>query len=170
MSLEAALTMAELEADAGVGATYLLMTRSEYYNLDARSGEEAIERLRALGHRVGLHGLYPDATLDERFDPVMAWHTPDPEWMTLPVDGAVNAMQPEFFHPARYRSDSNQHWRSGCPHEDLAAGSFEWVQILVHPEIWVYDGPTMRETMESMLAADTERRRRLLGDNRIDLR
>jgi hypothetical protein len=170
MSLSAALTMAELEAEAGVAATYFLMTLSEYYNLDARSGVATISRLRELGHRVGLHGVYPVATLDDRFDPVIAWHTPDPEYMTLPVEGAVNVMQPEFFQPDRYRSDSNQHWRSGCPHEDLAARRFEWVQVLVHPEIWVYPGRTMRETMESMLAADLEERRRRLADNRIDLR
>ena len=57
-------------------------------------------------------------------------------------------MQPGYFDPARYRSDSNQHWRSGCPHEELAAGSFDWLQLLVHPEIWVYEGATMRETMD----------------------
>ena len=167
MSLDAALTMAKLEAEAGVSATYLLMTRSEYYNLAARSGEQTIERLREpLGHRVGLHGVYPDATLDDRFDPVFAWHTPDPEWMSLPVEGAVNAMQPEFFHPDRYRSDSNQHWRSGCPHEDLAEGRFEWLQVLVHRRSGSIPADTMRQTMESMLAVDAERRRPAAGRQR----
>ena len=33
LSLEAAVTMAELEAELGVGATYLLMTESVFYNL-----------------------------------------------------------------------------------------------------------------------------------------
>jgi len=169
MSVEAAVAMGELEAERGVAATYFLMTRSEFYNLDARSGVAALERLRALGHRIGLHGVYPDATLDERFDPVVAWHTPDPEYMSEPVPGAVNVMQPGYFDPARYRSDSNQHWRGGCPHDELAAGAFDWLQLLVHPEIWVYDGATMRETMESQLDAERELRRRRLGDNRIDL-
>jgi len=169
MSLDAALTMAELEAERDVAATYFLMRRSEFYNLDARSGVAALERLRALGHRVGLHGVHPDATLDDRFDPVVAWHTPDPDFMTLPLDGAVNAMQEGYFHPDRYRSDSNQHWRSGCPHDDLAAGRFEWLQLLVHPEIWVYAGATMRETMSSLLDAERELRLRQMLDNRIDL-
>ena len=124
------------------------MPRSDFYNLDSRSGVAAIARLRQLGHRVGLHGVHPDATLDDRFDPVIAWHTPEPEYMSAPIAGAVNVMQAGYFDPARYRSDSNQHWRSGCPHEELAAGSFEWLQLLVHPEIWVYPGATMRETMD----------------------
>ena len=169
MSLAAAVAMAELESEAGIGATYFLMTRSEFYNLDARSGEAALERLRGLGHRVGLHAIHPDATLDSRFDPVVAWHTPDPSYMSEPVAGAVNVMQPGFFDPEHYRSDSNQHWRHGCPHEQLARGEFEWLQLLVHPEIWVYPGSTMRETMLAMLDAERDRRIEQLGANRIDL-
>jgi len=161
--------MAELEASRGVAATYFLMRRSEFYNLESRSGVDALARLRALGHRVGLHAVHPDATLDERFDAVVAWHTPDPEFMSVPLGGAVNAMQEEYFDPGRYRSDSNQHWRSGCPHDDLAAGRFEWLQLLVHPEIWVYPGATMRETMLAFLEAEHELRLRQMVDNRIDL-
>jgi hypothetical protein len=169
MSLDAALAMAELEAERGVAATYFLMTRSDFYNLDSRGGGAALARLRELGHHVGLHGVHPDAALDDRFDPVVAWHTPDPDFMTQTIDGAVNVMQAPFFHPDRYRSDSNQHWRSGCPHEELARGDFEWLQLLVHPEIWVYPGSTMRETMEAFLEADHAARRRAMLDNRIDL-
>jgi hypothetical protein len=169
MSLDAALTMAELEAESNVIATYFLMRRSEFYNLEAPSGAHALARLRELGHRVALHALYPDATLDERFDPVFAWHVPDPEYMTAPVDGAVNVMQPGYFEPDKYRSDSNQHWRSGCPHEELAAGAFEWLQLLVHPEIWVYPGDNIRETMIAMLEAERELRWKQFADARLDV-
>jgi hypothetical protein len=169
MSLAAAVTMAELEAERDVQATYFLMTRSDFYNLDSRSGVAALAKLRDLGHRVGLHGVYPDAALDDRFDAVIAWHTPDPDYMSSPIRGVVNVMQEPYFDPERYRSDSNQHWRSGCPHDELAAGSFEWLQLLVHPEIWVYDGKTMRETMASQLDAERELRWQQLAENRIDL-
>jgi len=93
MSLEAALTMAELEAERDVQATYFLMTRSDFYNLDSRSGVAALARLGELGHRVGLHGIHPDAKLDDRFDAVIAWHTPDPDYMSAPIRGVVNVMQ-----------------------------------------------------------------------------
>jgi len=169
MSLEAALTMAELEASDRVAATYFLMRGSDFYNLESRAGVAALARLRELGHRVGLHAVHPDAALDDRFDPVVAWHTPDPDYMSRPLAGAVNVMQEGFFDPARYRSDSNQHWRHGCPHEDLAAGRFEWLQLLVHPEIWVYPGATMRETMAALLDAERELRWRQMAQNRIDL-
>ena len=141
LSLDAALRLAELEAAAGATATYFLMTESVFYNLASAEGREAIERLRGLGHRVGLHAVYPRLELDERFDAVVAWHNPDPEYMRAPVEGAVNVMQDGYFDPATYRSDSNQHWRSGCPHDALREGAFPWLQLLTHPEIWVYPGP-----------------------------
>jgi hypothetical protein len=167
LSLVAALRMAELEAEAGVGATYLLMTRSEFYNLESPSGQLATERLRTLGHRIGLHPIWPEVDADGRFEHVFAWHNPEPSFMREPVDGLVNAMTSPWADV--YRSDSNQHWRQGCPHEQLAAGAFERLQLLIHPEIWVYPGATMRETMLAML--DDERQRRLdqLSADRIDL-
>jgi hypothetical protein len=169
LSLDAALRLAALEADAGVSATYFLMTESVFYNLASSEGRSAVARLRELGHRVGLHAVYPNAALDERFDPVVAWHNPDPEYMTAPIDGAVNVMEEGYFDPPTYRSDSNQRWRFGCPHEELRAGAFPWLQLLTHPEIWVYPGATMGETMHAMLDAEHERRLEQLAGDRIDI-
>jgi hypothetical protein len=169
LSLEAAVQLAELEAEAGAAATYFVMTQSVFYNLASAAGERALARLRELGHRVGLHAVYPQAELDERFDRVVAWHNPRPEFMSASVDGMANAMEPRFFVSGRYRSDSNQRWREGCPHEALARGEFEWLQLLTHPEIWVYPGATMRESMLAMLDAERERRLEQLAADRIDL-
>ena len=169
LSLDAALRIAELEAAAGASATYFLMTESVFYNLASKEGVAVLDRLRALGHRVGLHAVYPTARLDERFDPVVAWHNPDPEYMTAPIEGAVNVMQEGWFDPPTYRSDSNQRWRFGCPHEELRAGAFPWLQLLTHPEIWVYPGATMGQTMRAMLDAEHERRLAQLAEDRIDL-
>ena len=169
LSLPAALRLAELEREHGAAATYFLMTQSVFYNLASSEGIDAVARIRRLGHRVGLHAVWPQAELDGRFDPVVAWHNPDPEFMREPLDGAINVMQAPYFEPDRYRSDSNQRWRSGCPHAELAAGRFEWLQLLTHPEIWVYPGATMRETMISMLDAKRERDVGRLAADRIDL-
>ena len=169
LSLDAALRLAELEADAGARATYFLMTESVFYNLASAEGEHALARLRELGHRVGLHAVYPHLRLDERFEPVVAWHNPDPDYMTAPVEGALNVMSEPWFAPETYRSDSNQHWRSGCPHDELRSGAFPWLQLLTHPEIWAYPGATMGETMHAMLDAERERRLEQLRADRIDL-
>jgi hypothetical protein len=169
LSLAAALDLAEVEHELGAASTYFLMTRSVFYNLASPEGERALARLRELGHRVGLHAVWPDAELDDRFDSVLAWHNPEPEYMSEPVEGATNVMEPRFFSPDTYRSDSNQHWRSGCPHEELAAGGFEWLQLLTHPEIWVHAGATMGESMLAMLNAERERRLEQLRADNIDL-
>jgi hypothetical protein len=169
LSLEAAVTMAELEADRGVQTTYLLMTRSVFYNLASSEGTAAIARLRELGHAVGLHAVHPDVDLDERFDPVVSWHNPQAEHMSESIPGAINVYAEPYFQPATYRSDSNQYWRSGCPHEELRGGGFPWLQILVHPEIWVYQGATMGLTMRSMLNAEKARRLEQLAADGIHL-
>ena len=169
LSLAAAVRMAELEAAHGASATYFLMTRSVFYNLASAEGESVLARLRDLGHRVGLHAFHPHVDFDDRFDPVLAWHNPDPEFMSEPVDGLVNVMSPPWFDPEHYRSDSNQTWRHGDPTAWLAARKFEWLQLLTHPEIWVYEGATMRESMESMLAAQRDASWNRLAEDRIDL-
>jgi hypothetical protein len=169
LSLEAALAMARLEHELGAHATYFLMRESVFYNLDSALGRDAIAELRDLGHAVALHGVYPRAVKDDRFDAVVAWHNPDPEYVHEAVSGFVNVMQPPWFTRDKYRSDSNQHWRHGCPHEELRGRGFEWLQLLVHPEIWVYPGATMRETMHAMLDVKREELLGYLAGDRIDL-
>ena len=167
LSLDAALRLAEVEAEHDVQTTYLLMTESVFYNLSSSEGMAAIERLRALGHAVGLHAVYPKVELDDRFDRVVSWHNPRPEYMSEQVPNAINVYAEPYFSPQTYRSDSNQHWRSGCPHEELRGGGFPWLQILVHPEIWVYPGATMGHTMRSMLNAEKARRLEQLAEDGI---
>jgi hypothetical protein len=169
LSLDAAGRLAEAEAEAGASSTWFLMTRSVFYNLDSSEGERAIARLRELGGRIAHHAVWPDIDLDERFEPVVAWHNPDAEFMSAAVEGATNVMSSPWFDPDHYRSDSNQRWRHGCPHDELARGEFEWLHLLIHPEIWVYDGQSMAETMQSFLDADRTARLELLRADRIDL-
>jgi len=169
LSLEAAIVVAELEAEEEAWSTWFLMTRSVFYNLASPEGERAIARLRALGHRIAHHAVWPTVDLDERFDRVVAWHNPEPEYMCEPIAGALNAMEPPYFDPDHYRSDSNQNWRHGCPDDELARSEFDWLQLLTHPEIWAYDGTTMRQTMGSLLDAERITRLELMREDRIDL-
>jgi hypothetical protein len=169
LSLDAALQLARLERRHDAKATYFLMTESVFYNLASSEGRDAIAELRELGHAVGLHAVHPNAARDERFDTVLAWHNPDPGYVSEPIAGVVNVMQAPWFTQGKYRSDSNQHWREGCPHEELRAGAFDWLQLLTHPEIWVYPGTTMGETMRAMLDAKHEEWLAHLAKDRIDL-
>ena len=71
-----AQSMAEVEAEHGAIATYLLMTESVFPNLASGEGRDTIERLRALGHAVGLHAV-PNVG-HQRFDQADLWHNPAP--------------------------------------------------------------------------------------------
>ena len=55
MELSAALSIAELEAEDGIKATYFFLVRSELYNAASQAGSSAIRRISALGHHIGLH-------------------------------------------------------------------------------------------------------------------
>ena len=77
LSLDAAVTLAELEAGAGAQATYFLMTRSVFYNLASPEGERALARLRELGHRVGLHAV-PSSPGTTRIRSSWATHSTSP--------------------------------------------------------------------------------------------
>lgn len=166
-SLPAALTIARLDHELGVRSTFFLMRDSVFYNLASAEGRAALAELRSLGHAVGLHAEWPSVEPDARFDPVLALHNPGPAHISDSVPGFVNVMEPRF--ALNYRSESNQHWRQGCPQEALRAGELEWLQLLLHPEIWAYQGATMRETMLDMLDDERERRLQQLAADRIDL-
>jgi hypothetical protein len=174
LSLEAAVRMAQVELEAGVSSTWFLMTRSVFYNLDSPEGEAGVDALRSLGGRIAHHAVWPNVDLDERFESLVAWHNPETEYLTRPLDAATNVMTMPWSDPDHFRTDSNHNWRyrgreSHCPHAELAQGSFDWLHLLIHPEIWVYEGATMRETMESFLAAERARRYEQLRADRIDL-
>ncbi len=170
MSLEAAVAMAEIEHAHDIQATYLLMTRSNFYNLASPAGSAAVARLVELGHHVGHHALHPfvEPTIDPGFERVMAWHNPEPAYMANPVEGWLNVMDPAFTGDFAwtYRSDSNQTWRRGDPCDELAAGRFPWLQLLIHPVLWMYGRDDIALTMAAFLAADGEARiEQLHGDN-----
>jgi len=131
LSLEGALDMARLEHDLGVRATYLLMTESAFYNLESHVGHYVQRQLRQWGHSVGLHAVYPRTELDERFDKIVSWHNPEPSYEREPVFGAVNVAEPPY-------GDELLNDRDGCPHLAVSSRGPAWVQLLIHPELWVY--------------------------------
>ena len=122
--------MAELEAERDVSATYFLMTRSVFYNLDSHEGEAALER--ACASSAIASGCTPStrtSTSTSASIPCSRGTTPTREYVNEPVDGLVNVMTPPWFDRDHYRSDSNQHFRSGDPTDALARGELEWLQL-----------------------------------------
>ena len=132
LSLEAAVELARLEHELGVRATYLLMTESAFYNLDSHVGHYAQRQLRQWGHAVGLHAVHPRAELDRRFDKVVSWHNPEPAYERVPLLDGVNVAEPPYGNVVV--DDA-----AGCPHAEVVTGGHEWLQLLIHPERWLYE-------------------------------
>ena len=55
LSLEAALRFAELEYKNGVQSTYFILLSTSFYNLFERKANDAIKKIKNLGHDIGLH-------------------------------------------------------------------------------------------------------------------
>ncbi|MCK5716598.1 MAG: hypothetical protein KAH77_03845, partial [Thiomargarita sp.] len=59
VDLGAALTLAKIEHQFGIQATYFVMLRSPIYNLLGRANTQLVQDILSLGHVIGLH--YDDA-------------------------------------------------------------------------------------------------------------
>ena len=127
LSLDAALPIAEIERALGLKAHYFVLVRTELYNLFSAAGRDALRRLTALGHDIGLHldaSLYDNATamLGKAAEEecavlaaatgapvtVISFHRPAQALLGYPdtLAGRVHAYQPRFFTQMGYCSDS----------------------------------------------------------------
>ena len=149
LSLDAALRMAELEAEAGARATYFLMTRVGLLQPRLEGGRRARSRgcaSSATGSR--LHAVYPDATSTSASTRSSPGTTPIPSTCARRSTGAVNVMAGAVVRsrPRTARTRTS----TGAPvarTRSSRAGAFPWLQLLTHPEIWAYPGETMGQTM-----------------------
>lgn len=160
VSLERALRLAELEHELRVRATYMVMTNSPLYDVDAPRSRAILARLLALGHEIGLHFDFADpaqrgagATV-EAVEPAiraacarlevacgqpvrsLSFHRPLPRFLRGPlrVAGRVNAYARELMD--WYLSDSGGRWRQGEPLPMLERPTRPTLQLLTHPIWW----------------------------------
>lgn len=178
MSIDAALVVAQAEARLGVRAHYFVLLRTEMYNPWSEAGRAGLNRLRELGHEVGLHfdaSLYPDhdAALDAAVAeecaaletiigaPVttVSFHRPVRRLQGYPgtVGGRIHAYQPRFFHEMGYCSDSRGAWRHGHPLDHPAVAEGRALQLLTHPIWWARESPL--DPVAALDAFRTERDR-----------
>ncbi len=151
-SLEAALRLAEADADAGLHSTFFLLQTSDY-NCFEEQGADIIRKILGLGHDIGLHY---DAALFERmgldaettaraqialfetfFDTTihaMSSHMPMRSGRTFAIDGVVDTYDPLYLVRMKYVSDSTQAWREGVVTDLLQ--SHDHIHLLTHEYIW----------------------------------
>ena len=147
--------MAVLEKEMGVKATYLVLIRSANYNAAEGRNLRMLAEMAEMGHDIGLHfSLEDHPQCDRGHDlselirsdadllamllgnpvTVFGFHNPtDTNQFQMDVFGMVNTYADRYFKDVYYMSESNMHWRDGCPSEKLLSGRHEIIQLLVHP-------------------------------------
>ena len=154
MSIDAALTIAEIEADLEIGASYFVLLRSEMYNSWSGQARDNLRRILDLGHEIGLHfdcSLYSsnldDAAAEEcrALEAVIgapvetvSFHRPAKMLLGRAEDiaGRRHTYQPRYFSDMGYCSDSRGAWRHGHPLDHAALSEGRALQLLTHPIWW----------------------------------
>ncbi|MDR1657878.1 MAG: hypothetical protein LBT47_10065 [Deltaproteobacteria bacterium] len=85
--------MPEIEAELGIVATYFIQVGSLFYNPFAVDQLRALERLKTLGHRFGLHSDSPDRTDADDLNRFIEWEKSVLSKTGVPIE-AVSFHQP----------------------------------------------------------------------------
>jgi hypothetical protein len=160
-SLDAAVSMARIEAEMGLRATYFLLLTADTYNLLSENNCAVPRQLMELGHEVGLHyDVRAMAAMAERCAsdlrtqllyeveilsrmtgcPIqsIAMHNPS-VYGDDPFAGDnlyVNAYDPRFTKVATYFSDSCGAWRNDAHRAFGNSDIPDRLQLLIHPIFW----------------------------------
>jgi hypothetical protein len=186
MSPAYAPELGEIEAALGVTATYFVLVRSELYNPFSPSNAEALRKVLAQGHALGLHldaALYPGgAVLEsgaageiealERFFRVpvatVSFHRPARDWIEKQqerIAGRLCAYGRRFFSDMGYCSDSRGGWHHGDPLAHPAVRDGRALQLLTHPIWWVGERADPATRLDRFLVDRVSAIDRAVADN-----
>jgi hypothetical protein len=161
ISVHRALKLAQIEAGAGVIATYFVYPRSAYYNMLSSEITKLIKQILTLGHRLALHLELPSGQTSISFDELTAVAAREgqiladqfgckPDAISFHnfgildqdclrddlISGMVNAYGHSIKARYTYLSDSNGVWRFKRLGNVLEEAIEERLQVLTHPEWW----------------------------------
>lgn len=160
-SINRAHTLAKIEYEEGVSATYFVNVHSEFYNVHEKNQYELIRGITQLGHDIGLHldvGFYNDGIKDEvslaetvRLEAshlerlfgvrpaAFSFHNPTPFLLRFEEEeygGLINCYSRCFKSAVGYCSDSNGYWRFRRLYDVLSEARDHCLQVLTHPGWW----------------------------------
>lgn len=158
-SIHAARSLARIEADEGISATYFVLLNNEFYNLLEREVRDATRDILNLGHELGLHFdahyhdiqnvadlekwlLFEKNILEQVFNckiRTFSFHIPTPATEVLDKDsygGMLNIYSEKLRKGLSYCSDSNGYWRHRRLEDVLKTETSPHLQVLTHPEYW----------------------------------
>ena len=166
-SIDRAYELAKVEKELGVTSTYTVQVRNNTYNALSEKNIELIQKIKSLGHKIGLHQNPPlmeieklgnyiitDIHLLEHFYGFeidrFAFHRPKKEFLAsyINLKDKINCYGKNFFHyfdekpdklDVLYLADSNHEWKYGYPLE-FDFSKINKLQLLTHPFSWTENG------------------------------
>lgn len=175
MSPQRALALAEIEAKHGVVANYTVLSCGAFYNAFAPDTRRIFQKIRALGHNVGLHfdAAWHGITAEEDLVAALtveaealarllscneavgffSFHNTTPFSMGCKQDsyaGMFNAYSARLQTSFQYTSDSNGYWIHRSWNE-LLAEKHSRIQVLTHPEWWDTEAKQPAERVASAI-------------------
>ena len=161
MSLNRARSIAEIDAENSIQATFFIHPHSHFYSVLEESQVLLVREIAKMGHQIGLHfdNSYHQKTAPSRsFEDSLKWdaqlladvsqiqptvfsfHNPDQDVLQLQefeYVGLINTYSRWMLGNVTYASDSNGYWRHTPIWEVLDNHQNSKVQILTHPEWWI---------------------------------
>lgn len=153
MSLEAALTFAELEYKNNVKSTYFVLLSTDFYNKFSKKSTVILNKILNMGHTIGLHFdevKYDCKSVEDIVKKInieieilemcigkrvntVSMHRPSQLVLDndINLDNVINSYSKEFFDNFKYVSDSRMYWREDVE-KVISSGEYKRLHILTH--------------------------------------
>ena len=158
-SLNRSLSLAKIEHEEGIRATYFLNPHCEFYNPLESGQAQIVKSILGLGHDIGLHfdaAFYATESEAQLNDQVkqeaqlleqvfgvrmsaFSFHNPSAFHLTCEAEiygGLINCYSKRFKTKIPYCSDSNGYWRFRRLHDVFEQATDPCLQVLTHPGWW----------------------------------
>lgn len=169
-----ALKMANIEAEAGVVASYFFQLHSPHYNLFDNHYSEVFHKIYDLGHHVGLHfdcrywritsesqlnrfiiidRDYMESALGVSIDTFSFHNTTEftRSCLNLEYGGLINVYSSFFKENYKYCGDSLGYWRFDRLEDVLNDDSIQHLQVLTHDGNWSDDVLSPRKRISKVV-------------------
>ena len=175
-----AFRMAQIEAEAGVKATYFFQLHTGYYNVLDMHYRQVFNEIKDLGHHVGLHfdcrywNITDEKLLDEYINldrlyleknmgveiESFSFHNTTlftQSCLEYSYGGLINVYSSFFKEHYNYCSDSLGYWRFDRLEDVLNDETVQHLQVLTHDGNWSEEVLSVRKRYYKMLHAHADR-------------
>ena len=175
-----ALKMAIIEAEEGEKATYFFQLHSEFYNILEKEISEIVDKIKLLGHDIGLHfdphffNIEKEAELEKHLEldkqyfnaifdtniKVFSFHNTNKFILSCEnhqYAGLINVYSKYFKSDFSYCTDSTGFWRYERLEEVLNDPGITKLQVLTHDAMWNDNVLSPRQRVLTSVEANMER-------------